>query len=154
MKRRWRRRNEISLKAIRLMNGLNVKDMAMGVGMPAALLLEEFGSQVWNAFGEPPYLVGSALAGKDWRDVDVRLILDDEKYAAMELGDPEYTHHNAKWVSLCLAYSALGKALTGLPIDFQIQQTTYANNKFKESRSALGMTPWRLEHVYGTNIEN
>ena len=39
----------------------------MFVGMPAALMLHEFGSQVWHAFGEPPYLVGSALRGKQWR---------------------------------------------------------------------------------------
>lgn len=115
----------------------------MGVGMPANLLLEEFGSQVWSAFGTPPYLVGSALAGKQWRDVDVRLILDDDVYAAMELGDPVYTQRNAKWVSLCLAYSALGKALTGLPIDFQIQQATYASETHKGSRSCLGFIALR-----------
>ncbi len=112
----------------------------VGVGMPAAMLLEEFGSQVWAAFGEPPYLVGSALKGKEWRDVDVRLMLDDEKYDEMGLGDPRYPHGNAKWVSLCLAYSALAKALTGLPVDFQIQQTSYANEKFDSPRSALGVT--------------
>ena len=94
----------------------------MGVGMPAALLLDEFGSQVWAAFGSPPYLVGSALAGKAWRDVDVRMILDDDLWDAMGLGDPKDTHRNAKWVSLCLAYSALGKAMTGLPIDFQLRR--------------------------------
>lgn len=53
----------------------------MGVGMPQALMLDEFGSQVWAAFGHPPYIVGSALAGKVWRDVDVRLILPDPEYA-------------------------------------------------------------------------
>lgn len=116
----------------------------VGVGMPAYLLLEEFGSQVWAAFGSPPYLVGSALAGKQWRDVDVRLILEDAVYEALGLGDPVYPHHNAKWVSLVLAYSALGKALTGLPIDFQIQQQTWANEKFPGARSALGFIPLRM----------
>lgn len=115
-----------------------------GVGMPASLYLDEFGSQVWAAFGHPPYHVGSSLTKKTgWRDVDVRLILDDEEYARMELGDPERTHHNAKWVSLVLAYSTLGKAMTGLPIDFQIQQQSYANERYGGVRSALGMTPLR-----------
>lgn len=83
-----------------------------GVGMPVSLYLDEFGSQVWSAFGHPPYHVGSSLTKKTgWRDVDVRLILNDEEYAHMELGDPERTHHNAKWVSLILAYSALGKVV-------------------------------------------
>lgn len=115
----------------------------MGTGMPTTLFLEEFGSQVWSAFGNPPYLVGSALEGKVWRDVDVRLILSDEEYVAMGLGSPDDPHRNAKWVALCLAFSALGKQMTGLPIDFQIQQRTYANEKFKGKRSALGCVPLR-----------
>src|SRR6185295_3998893 len=53
----------------------------MSVGFPATLWLQEFGSQVWSAFGEPPYHVGSSFEKKDgWRDVDVRLVLDDEEY--------------------------------------------------------------------------
>jgi hypothetical protein len=121
----------------------------MGVGMPVDLLLHEFGSQVWAAFGNTPYLVGSALKAKQWRDVDVRLILEDEEYERMGLGDPRYPHHNEKWVSLVLAYSALGKAMTGLPIDFQIQQQTDANRQFSQRdgclRSALGVTPLRMK---------
>ena len=119
------------------------KTTGIGVGMPAALLLDEFGSQVWSAFGEPPYLVGSALKSKKWRDVDVRLILSDEEYEQMGLGDPEHPHQNLKWVSFTLAFSALGKALTGLPIDFQIQQQTNANKLFDGPRSALGLLPLR-----------
>lgn len=115
----------------------------MFVGMPAALLLDEFGSQVWSAFGTPPYLVGSALTTKTWRDVDVRLILPDEEYSAMNLGSPMNQHLNAKWVALCLAFSALGKQMTGLPIDFQIQQQTQANKEYTGSRSALGIIELR-----------
>jgi hypothetical protein len=119
-------------------------DPHIGVGMPAALWLDEFGSQVWSAFGSPPYLVGSALKGdKPPRDVDVRVILDDEEYERMGLGNPDQAHHNAKWVALTLAFSALGKAMTGLPIDFQIQQQTNAN-KDKGPRSALGIVPLRF----------
>ena len=123
-----------------------MKDRAIlvGVGMPAALLLDEFGSQVWSAFGEPPYLVGSALHGKDWRDVDVRLILPDADYETWGLGDPKRPQQNAKWISLTLAYSMLGKAMTGLPIDFQIQQQTHANKLFDGPRSALGIVPLRM----------
>lgn len=113
--------------------------------MPAWLLLQEFGSQVWSVFGGPPYLVGTALTQKrDWHDVDVRMILDDDAYAAWGLGHPDRTHDNLKWVSLCLAYSFLGKALTRLPIDFQIQQRTYANAKFTGPRSAIGLVPLRF----------
>ena len=63
-----------------------------GVGMPETLLLDEFGNQVWSVFGYPPYLVGSAnnpnSKGK-WRDVDVRLILDDKEWQAWGFGDPK-----------------------------------------------------------------
>lgn len=121
----------------------------MGVGMPADLLLHEFGSQVWAAFGDCPYHVGSSLKNKQWRDVDVRLILSDEEYERLGLGDPKYPHENEKWASLVLAYSALGKAMTGLPIDFQIQQQTDANQQFSQrdghTRSALGVTPLRMK---------
>jgi hypothetical protein len=121
------------------------KDLRWGVGMPAALMLEEFGSQVWSAFDQPAYMVGSATKSKNWRDVDVRLILSDEDYNAMELGEPRY--HNGKWVALCLAFSALGKQMTGLPIDFQIQQQTEANKDYpdlgKYPRHALGIIELR-----------
>jgi hypothetical protein len=120
-----------------------------GIGMPTALLLDEFGSQVWNAFGTPPYLVGSALRGKVWRDVDVRLILSDEEYERRGLGDPLQTHTNGIWVSLVLAYSALGKAMTGLPIDFQIQQQSWANKAYRGNRSALGIVELRFKKDVG-----
>lgn len=112
----------------------------MGVGMPYCLLLQEFGEHVYRAFGHVAYHVGSSLKEKDgWRDVDVRLILPDDEYAAMGFGDdPERTHENKKWVSTILAWSSFGTSLTGLPIDFQIQQQTYANGpKNPGPRSAL-----------------
>lgn len=117
-----------------------------GVGMPQALLLEEFGSQVWSAFGCPPYMVGSATHSKNWRDVDIRLILDDAEYEKLQLGDPKYGSRNGKWVALCLAFSALGKQITGLPIDFQIQQQSEANKEYPlegHPRHALGLIELR-----------
>ena len=115
------------------------------IGMPASLMLQEFGSQVWHAFGTPPYLVGSALVRKDWRDVDVRLILDDDTWATWAFGAPGREHGNGKWVALCLAFSALGKQMTDLPIDFQVQQQTHANKLYpNQPRSALGIVDLRL----------
>jgi hypothetical protein len=114
----------------------------MGVGMPETVLLDEFGYLVWSAFDHYPYHVGSSVMNKTWRDVDVRLILEDEEYERMELGDPKRPQENKKWVALTLAFSALGKAMTGLPIDFQIQQQTDANTTYSQKdgciRSALG----------------
>lgn len=114
-----------------------------GVGMPHALWLEQFGRVIYEAFGEWPYHVGSSMPGKGpgWRDVDVRLMLDDDAYALMGFGDPIYAHNNAKWCAFTLAFSELGKRMTGLPIDFQIQQTTQANKEFgrEHKRSAIGI---------------
>lgn len=110
--------------------------------MPETLLLELFGEQIVKAFdGEVPYHVGSSQDNKTgWRDVDIRLMLDDEKYEALGFGDPAYAQHNEKWIAMCLAFSILGKYMTGLPIDFQIQQTSYANKKYGgNSRSAIGI---------------
>lgn len=111
-----------------------------GVGMPAALMLEEFGDMVSHAFdGEVPYQVGSSLETTQWRDVDVRLMLSDEAYAAQGYGNPRYPEFNAKWCAMCRAFSALGRQMTGLPIDFQIQQTSRANETFTGPRNALGV---------------
>lgn len=114
-----------------------------GMGMPAGLYLEEFGRIVADAFDATPYHVGSSVPGHEragqYRDVDVRVLLDDDVYAAMGFGDPERPHLSAKWVALVMAFSELGRRMTGLPIDFQIQQVSYANEKFATGRSALGV---------------
>lgn len=119
-----------------------------GAGMPASIYLEDFASKVIDAFSGADhfgvYHVGSSLSSKEWRDVDVRLILSDEEYARMELGDPRDPFRNAKWSALVLAFSALGRHMTGLPIDFQIQQQSHANATNDTPRSALGLLEFRF----------
>lgn len=113
-----------------------------GVGQPAGLYLEQFGRVLYEAFGTPAYHVGSSMPGKGpgWRDVDVRLMLDDEVYEAMGFGDPKRPHDNARWVAFTLAFTALGRQMTGLPIDFQIQQTSRANEvEGNAARNAIGI---------------
>lgn len=112
------------------------------VGMPATLLLNTWGRSVAEAFGgNLPYLVGSALAGegRDWRDVDVRLMLPDEEWDALfgVYQTPLWT--NPRWSAMCTAFSLWGAQQTGLPIDFQFQRTTEANAEFDGPRSALGL---------------
>jgi hypothetical protein len=87
-----------------------------------------------DAFGHHPYLVGSVHDRPDFRDVDVRLILDDDEFDALFAGRPRL------WSYLC---STIANALandTGLPIDFQIQRMTEANTKHQGQRSALGLS--------------
>lgn len=124
------------------------------IGMPATLYLQEFGSQLIHAFDAMPYHVGSSLKldssdKTPFRDVDVRVMLDDEKYAAMGLGklDMSGCHHNGRWVAYCLAFTELGRKMTGLPIDFQIQPLTWANETFKGgNRGAIGMVALRFKN--------
>jgi hypothetical protein len=110
----------------------------VGVGMPAALHLEAFGREIDAAFGHLPYLVGTAAVGKQWRDVDVRLILPDDDFDALfppvEQGQPD-----GRWGLLCAALSELARQRTGLPVDFQIQRMTYANDRYPGVRLALGL---------------
>lgn len=118
-----------------------------GIGMPASLYLEEFGQVILDAFGEVPYQVGSSFErnGKpSWRDVDVRLILDDERYEADGYGDPERPHDNARWVAMVKAFSLLGRQMTGLPIDFQIQQRTHANKHYGRATGQHRNGLWSL----------
>lgn len=108
-----------------------------GVGMPAFLFLQQFGDVIFAAFGEIPYHVGSSVFGHVWRDVDVRVMLSKEQYEAMGFGDPKDQHQSLRWVAFVQAFSLLGQEMTGLPIDFQIQETDAANLEFKGDRSAL-----------------
>jgi hypothetical protein len=85
--------------------------------------------------GGPPYLVGTAgLGGADsYRDVDVRLMLDDDEFAAA-------CPTQARWELLCVAISTYLSERTGLPVDFQIQRTREANERFGDRpRNPLGM---------------
>lgn len=110
----------------------------MSVGIPATLYLDQFAVILNDVFGGIPYHVGSSVMSKKWRDVDVVVMLDNDKWAKLELGDPDQPHENGKWVGYCMAFSELGKRITGLPIDFKLQQTSWANRKYKDGvRSAL-----------------
>lgn len=114
--------------------------------MPAALKLDLFADQLYSFFGDFPYLVGSALKTTAWRDVDVRVILPDDQYAALFPGcTPDGEHQCAKWCALCLAFAALGREMTGLPIDFQVQQQSWANKRHPGQRSALGFVEHRFK---------
>lgn len=113
--------------------------------MPAGIWLIKFGMIVRDYFGAMPYHVGSSLESKQWRDVDVRLILDDDDFQ-QQFGAIKGAEANAKLAAITLAFSALGKAMTGLPIDFQIQSQSHANTAYgNKPRSALFEIKERVE---------
>ncbi len=104
--------------------------------------LNRFGKYVEEAFRHYPYLVGSAITRADYRDVDVRLILPDDEFMARfgELTKPRYK--NACWNAHCIAWTHFGQSITGLLIDFQIDQQTQANEEHRGERQALGIGGW------------
>lgn len=108
----------------------------MSTGMPQGIWLQKFGTIVADYFGHTAYQVGSSLNSKSWRDVDVRLILPDDEFDAL-FGENAAAIGNPKLAAITLAFAALGKEMTGLPIDFQIQSMSHANRKYPGPRSAL-----------------
>lgn len=96
-----------------------------------------------EAFDWNVYLVGSCMTRPDYRDVDVRCILDDEVF------DREFPGHVAaekaalndvKLLAMNLAFSAYLSKQSQLDVDFQFQRRTQANEKFRGVRSALGIS--------------
>lgn len=109
---------------------------------------------VWEAFGGGVYLVGSSITRRDFRDVDIRVILDDAEFDRMfpslkptTTTDAEgkttvsvpTTQLNAKWALLCSSISLWLSQHSGLPVDFQIQRQTQANEQHKGPRYAIGI---------------
>jgi hypothetical protein len=93
--------------------------------------LDRWGRQIKLTLESTAYLVGSATQRPDFRDVDVRVVLEDDVYGALDrLLNVE---------RLSMALSAWGQIETGLPIDFQIQRMTDANVQFGGERHALGI---------------
>ncbi len=93
-------------------------------------------NSAFDSFG--CYLVGSSLERRDFRDVDVRLILSDEEYARLfRTADGGWM--DPFWSLLCTTISDWLSQQSGLPIDFQIQQQTRANAQHSGMRSALGV---------------
>jgi hypothetical protein len=114
------------------------------IGAPACFALEEALRPVCEAFGAYAgtggcYIVGSCLERPDWRDVDVRLLLSDEAFAAL-FPDAREHHweHDTRWLVLTVAISERLSRLTGLPIDFQFQPQTRANERHTGPRAAVG----------------
>lgn len=116
------------------------RDKSCYVGAPAIFALELACQDLNRAFGGYGcYLVGSALERADWRDVDVRMILDDEEFAALFPKAGTHWEFDTRWLVMTVAISERLSKLTGLPIDFQFQPQSHANEVHKGRRNALGL---------------
>ena len=123
------------------------KPVCIGTGMPGSILLQAFGQWIRDAFGHTAYQVGSSVHGKQWRDVDVRLILDDDEFYALFPGYRHMHQIDAKWSFPCAAISALGKQQTGLPVDFQIQPMTEANKVYGSGKGTFRQPLFFYDHA-------
>jgi hypothetical protein len=84
------------------------------------------------------YLVGSCLERPDYRDVDVRMMLDDATFDRI-YGWATAAESNAFFSMFCAAVSLYLSQHSGLPVDFQVQRATEANAKHRGQRSSLGI---------------
>lgn len=84
--------------------------------------------------GWQPYLVGSVMERRDFRDVDLRCIMDDDEFDAMFKGAR---------VRLRLMNAAISdwmSARTGLPIDFQFMSMRENTERFADRpRNPMGI---------------
>lgn len=95
-------------------------------------LLLDFAVQVKGMFnGRMCYQVGSSLSAATHRDIDLRVMLKTEDF--------EELRRIVNIDRLNLAVSLWGQKVTGLPIDFQVQDAEYANANHVGFRSAVGI---------------
>lgn len=120
-----------------------LRKKAVYVGAPACFVMEREAQFLNRAFDGMCYLVGSALERPDWRDIDVRMIMDDAAFATLfpDAGPVDHGRweFDPRWIVLTTAISQQLSRQTGLPVDFQFQPRTHANERHKGMRNALGM---------------
>ena len=99
--------------------------------------------------GEKVWLVGSVLKHDKFRDVDLRVILDDGPFIALFGGDEMLPYQMRPfWCLLCSAVSEMVAARTGLEIDFQVQmRSRITEEDWDKVRNPLNMhidapPPW------------
>lgn len=115
------------------------KSRASWLTVPEFFSLDAACRALVDSFGEMSYgvyLVGSCLQRPDYRDVDLSLMMPDDKFDAMFPNKYAVLFMNAavsEWLS----------KRTGLKIDFKFQDMTKANEEHKGPRNAMGI---RADH--------
>jgi hypothetical protein len=122
------------------------------IGAPEFFHLNSLCRILNDAFGYHNYLVGSSIIKRDFRDVDIRCILEDEEFdrmfpdskgtAGTGKGECSWVH-DARWSILCASISEWLSTRSNLKVDFQIQRQTNANEMYPHGlgheRHALGL---------------
>ena len=85
------------------------------------------------------FLVGSAMITRDYRDVDVRIILDNDEFKEKFGHDaPLYSRY---WRLTCLMMSEYLAKHSNLPVDFQYQpRRKIGEEEKKKPMHSLGVT--------------
>jgi len=110
------------------------------VGAPAIFALTRECQHINDAFGDfGCYLVGSAIDHADWRDVDIRFIMNDAAFAKLFPDAGQHWEFDPRWLLLTVSISEHLSKQTGLPVDFQIQPQTHANERHLGARHAIGL---------------
>jgi hypothetical protein len=99
-----------------------------------------------EAYDETPYLVGSSMVRGDYRDIDIRMMLDDERWDTMfettGACDDGALYGDPLWTLTCITISEWLSGMTDMLIDFQIQRRTEANATYgdlgEHPRNPLG----------------
>jgi len=112
------------------------------VGSPALFLLSQACMVIDQGLGTP-YLVGSALHRRDYRDVDVRVIMQDDEFDRRFPGAHPQPMMDPLWSLLASSVSVWLSQASGLPVDFQVQSMTQAA-RYDGIRIPLGVYP----HVF------
>lgn len=116
------------------------RQKASHVGAPAIFALEQACRELVDAFDSfGVYLVGSSLERPDWRDVDLRMIMDDDEFAKLFPNAGRNWEFDARWLLLTVSISKWLSDRSGLPIDFQFQPQTHANKIHPGPRHAMGL---------------
>ena len=111
------------------------------IGWPHSGRLDHALMIVAEAFGEDCFQVGSSTKSTDYRDVDVRVIMPDEKFDAL-FGDWTAVRWQPFWSLICTSISLYLSQVTGLPVDFQIQRRGNVKQAdWDEPRTVAGHFP-------------
>ncbi len=112
------------------------------VGAPECFKLELACQHINRAFDGQCYLVGSALKRADWRDIDIRFIMEDEAFESLfpDVANLKGTwEFDPRWLLLTTWASAFLNQATGLPVDFQFQPQSWANDQHDGPRNPVGL---------------
>ena len=122
-----------------------------GLGGPGYKSLEHALMIVEAAFGETPWLVGSATTDPDYRDVDIRVILKDERFNEL-FGHGVPYGFNPFWSLVTTAISEYLESRTELPIDFQIQRESDVDQSKLREQHRIPVSALKL-YGFGRQVE-